>query len=263
MRMKTVVKVMNFHSLVHIDAARRMTEKYIRMEAEVTKIIDIIVNNRNFILDKLALKVNENAPPLNIYIGSDFSFCGGLNATVRDEMHRDDESEKIIIGRKLRAAITSDVKLAMTKEEFDNEYYLIEDILDDSIERSRHSSINVIYNHYYHAGNIALRSRKIFPIPLAGGGDNSTEDFVVEGDVERLLRSLTSTYASYEVRIASINSFASENIMRQAATTESLKKLDEMDEEQRRADRKIAKQKAFAKVFDNYVKKSYRDEDRM
>jgi F0F1-type ATP synthase gamma subunit len=257
MKMKTVVKVMNFHSLVRIDAAQRMTEKYIRMEAEVTKIIDIIVNNRNFILDKLALKVNENAPPLNIYIGSDFSFCGGLNAVVRDEMMKDDEGEKIIIGRKLRAAVTSGVKLAMTKEEFDNEYHRIEEALDDSIKYARHSSVNVIYNHYYHAGNIALRNRKIFPIPLAGGGDNSTEDFVVEGDVESLLRSLTSTYASYEVKIASINSFASENIMRQAATTESLKRIDEMEEEQRRAERKKEKQKAFAKVFDNYIKKTF------
>ncbi|MDR1293200.1 MAG: F0F1 ATP synthase subunit gamma [Clostridiales Family XIII bacterium] len=256
MKMKTVVKVMNFHSLVHIDAARRMTEKYIRMEAEVTKIIDIIVNNRNFILDKLALKVNEVAPPLNIYIGSDFSFCGGLNSIIRDEMMKDDEGEKIIIGRKLRASTADDVLVAMTKEEFDEEYYRIERILDDSIRHMRHSSINVIYNHYYHSGNISLRNRKIFPIPLASGNDHSTEDFVVEGDVESLLRSLTSTYASYEVKIASINSFASENIMRQAATTESLKKIDEIEETQLREARKVAKQKAFAKVFDNYIKKT-------
>jgi hypothetical protein len=46
--------------------------------------------------------------------------------------------------------------------------------------------------------------------------------------------------------------------MRQAATTESLKKLDEMADEQRRADRKQARQKAFAKVFDNYIKSAYR-----
>ncbi|GHU66505.1 hypothetical protein AGMMS49983_16290 [Clostridia bacterium] len=254
MRMRTIVKVMNFHSLVHIDAARRMTEKYIRMEAEVTKIIDIIVNNRNFILDKVELKPNEAAPPLNIYIGSDFSFCGGLNSSVRDELLKDDEGDKIIVGRKLRAQTAGDVKLALSKEEFDADYWKVEEVLDDSIHDLRHSSINIIYNHFYSAGSISLRKRKIFPIPMVSGGDNSTEDFAVEGNVDRLLRNLTSTYASYEVMIASINSFAAENIMRQSATTESLKKIDEMTEEQMKADRKKKKQKDSVKVMDNYIK---------
>ena len=256
MKMRTIVKVMNFHSLVHIDAARRMTEKYIRMEAEVTKIIDIIVNNRNFILDKVELKPNEAAPPLNIYIGSDFSFCGGLNSSVRDALLKDDEGDKIIVGGKLRATPASDVVLAMTKEEFDEDYWKVEEILDDSIENLKHSSISIIYNHFYSAGSISLRKRKIFPIPMAGGGDNSTEDFAVEGNVDKLLRNLTSTYASYEVKIATINSFAAENIMRQAATTESLKKIDEMTEEQEKVDRKMKKQKASMKVMDTYIKQT-------
>jgi F0F1-type ATP synthase gamma subunit len=247
---------MNFHSLIHIDSARRMTEKYIRMEAEVTKIIDLIVNNRNFILDKLTLKPNENAAPLNIYIGSDYSFCGALNSTVRDAMAKDDEGEKIVVGRKLMASASGHATLALTKEQFDEEYWRVEEVLDDSINGSRHSSINIIYNHYYHAGNIALRSRKIFPIPLTGGTSNSIVDFVVEGSTDELLRNLTSTYAGYEVRIASINSFASENILRQAATTESLKKIDEMEADEKRARRKEDKRKAFVKVFDSYVKQS-------
>ena len=256
MRMRTIVKVMNFHSLVHIDAARRMTEKYIRMEAEVSKIIDIIINNRNFILDKVELKPNESAPPLNIYIGSDFSFCGGLNSSVRDELLKDDEGDKVIVGRKLKSVAADDVILALTKEEFDADYWKVEELLDDSINDLRHSSINIIYNHFYSAGSISLRKRKIFPIPMAGGGDNSTEDFAVEGNVDVLLRKLTSTYASYEVKIASINSFASENIMRQSATTESLKKIDEMEEEKQKAERKKQKQKTAAKVMDNYIKQT-------
>ena len=254
MRMRTIVKVMNFHSLIHIDAARRMTEKYIRMEAEVTKIIDIIVNNRNFILDGVELKPNESAPPLNIYIGSDFSFCGGLNSTVRDELLKDDEGDKIIIGRKLRAETAMDVLLTMTREDLDADLWKIEEVLDDSIEKLKHSSINIIYNHFYSAGSISLRKRKIFPIPFASSGDNSTEDFAVEGNVDKLLRNLTSTYASYEVKIATINSFASENIMRQSATTESLKKIDEMEEEKLKAERKKKKQKDAMKVMDNYIK---------
>jgi F0F1-type ATP synthase gamma subunit len=143
----------------------------------------------------------------------------------------------------------------MTKEEFDENYNEVERILQDSVFKLAHSSINVVYNHYYNAGRIALRSRKVFPIPLAADSDNYTDDFVVEGDVDYLLRSLTSTYASYEVKIASVNSFAAENIMRQEATTESLKKIDEIEEEELRVYRKEERLKAFAKAQDGYVKK--------
>lgn len=258
MKVKTVVKVMNFHALLHIDSARRATEKYIRMESEVAKIIDIIMNNRNFILDKVALRVNEEAPPLNIYIGSDRSFCGGLNTQVTSRMLEDYDGEKITVGRKILTASENvpDVLLALSREEFDADFAQVEEILKNSIFYGKHSSINVIYNHYYHTGRIALRKRTIFPVPLASAPDGYTEDFVVDGDVDLLLRNLVSTYAGYEVKIASINSFAAENIMRQNATTESLKKIDEIMQEREKEERKAKKQKAFEKVLDSYMKKS-------
>jgi F0F1-type ATP synthase gamma subunit len=255
MKIKNIVKVMNFHALLHIDAARRMTEKYIRMESEVQKIIDIIVNNRNFILDKITLDPSESAPQLNIYIGSDYSFCGGLNKLVLNAMLHDTDADKITVGRKMKVASVPGLKLAMTKEEFDENYAEVESLLEDSVFYLRHSSINVIYNHYYNAGRIALRRRKVFPIPLAADPEGYTEDFVVEGDVDSLLRRLTSTYASYEVKIASINSFAAENIMRQEATTESLKKIEEIEEEELRVQRKEDRLKSFAKAQDGYVRK--------
>ena len=256
MRIKSIVKVMNFHSLIHVDAARRETEKYLRMETEVSKIIDIVVNNRNFVLDKVTLHPNPSLPELNIFIGSDYSFCGGLNALVSNEMIEDEESDKIIVGKKLRTKSASGVVLSITKDEFDEQYELVEKELEKSIFGLKHSSINVIYNHYYHAGRIALRKKKIFPIPISGEPEGYTEDFVVEGNADALLRSLTATYTSYEVKIASINSFSSENIMRQNATTESLKKIDEMMEEKAKEERKEKKQKAFSKVLDSYVKKN-------
>ena len=48
--------------------------------------------------------------------------------------------------------------------------------------------------------------------------------------------------------------FASENIMRQNATTECLKKIDEWQEEELRELRKFLKQKTFKKVLDGYLK---------
>jgi F0F1-type ATP synthase gamma subunit len=256
MKIKNIVKVMNFHALLHIDEARRMTEKYIRMETEVSKIIDIIMNNRNFVLDKISLKPNEDAPPLNIYIGSDLSFCGSLNSLVSSTMLNNDEADKIVIGRKLKMAQATNVKLALTKDEFNEGFERVEALIADSVHNLRHSSINVIYNHYYYAGRIALREKKIFPISVASDPEGYIEDFVIEGDPHLLLRNLTTTYESYEVRIAAISSFASENIMRQNATTESLKKIDEIEEEERRVLRKAEKQVAFAKVLDSYVKKT-------
>lgn len=52
MRIRNVVKVMNFHSLLRVDSARRNAEKYFEYEKEITDFADNILNNRNLILDK-------------------------------------------------------------------------------------------------------------------------------------------------------------------------------------------------------------------
>jgi F0F1-type ATP synthase gamma subunit len=257
MKIKTIVKVMNFHSLLHVDAARRISERYIRMESEVSKIIDLIVNNRNFILDKLSLKVDDTQPELNIYIGSDYAFCGSMNAVINAAIAEDEEAEKIIVGKKLRRNAPG-TRVVMTRDGFDEEYERIEDILEDSLANQRHSAINVVYNHYYYSGRIGFRRKRIFPIVLAGEAENFyTEDFTVEGNSEELLLALCAAYVGYEMKIAATNSFASENVMRQNATTESLKKIDEREEAERMIEAKVKKQKSFRRVLDTYVKKSF------
>ena len=52
MRIKNVVKVMNFHSLLRVDASKREAESYRNVGEEVTKIIKTIVYNKNLVLDK-------------------------------------------------------------------------------------------------------------------------------------------------------------------------------------------------------------------
>ena len=47
---------------------------------------------------------------------------------------------------------------------------------------------------------------------------------------------------------------AAENVLRQNTTTESLKKIDEIEEEKVRADRREKNNKEFEKIIDNYVK---------
>ena len=259
MKIKTIVKVMNFHSLLHIDAARRASERYIRMEAEISKIIDLIINNRNFILDKHMLKVDETMPELNIYIGSDYAFCGNMNSTVNESMAEEEEASKIVVGKKLRRT-TPNTIMFMSREGLDEDYGTVEKYLEESIREMKHSAINVIYNHYYYSGRIGLRKKKIFPIVLVGEAENLyTEDFAVEGNVDDLLVSLSASFVSYELKIAAVNSFAAENIMRQNATTESLKKIDEQIAENQRLANKEKKQVAFEKILDSYVKKSFYD----
>ena len=65
------------------------------------------------------------------------------------------------------------------------------------------------------------------------------EDFAIEGDINSILRNIIVLYLSYEIKIATENSFASENIMRQTITKESLKKLDEIEEENWRLKKEV------------------------
>jgi F0F1-type ATP synthase gamma subunit len=257
MKIKTIVRVMNFHALLHIDAARRDSERYIRMEGEVSRIIDLVVNNRNFLLDRHALRVDDSMPPLHIYIGSDYAFCGAMNSLVNGAMREDGEGDRIIIGRKLRIP-AGGVLLSAKRDELEERYGLIEGIFEDSVRELRHSEIDIVYNHYYHSGRIALRRKRIYPIVLAAEAENLyTEDFSIEGDVNDLLAGLSAAYLGYELRIAATNSFAAENIMRHAATTESLKKIEEREAEERREENKLRKLVSFGKVLDGYTKKRF------
>ena len=65
---------------------------------------------------------------------------------------------------------------------------------------------------------------------------------------------MTISCMAYEVRIAAASAYASENLMRQNATSESLKKLDEMEAEALRVQRKEKNQNSFRKTIDSFVK---------
>ena len=77
----------------------------------------------------------------------------------------------------------------------------------------------------------------------------------MEGDANRILYNLLTSYVNYEVKIAEVNSYASENIYRQNSTSESLKKIEEIEAEQLVQIRKERVAKEFEKVIDNFTKK--------
>lgn len=253
-KIKNVVKVMNFHSLLRVDAAKKSAEKYFFMENEITQMIDNIVNNRNFILDKHNLEPDSNKPPLNIYIGSDFGFCSNYNSQVNELLLKDQSSEKVIIGKKMRK-LDDNVLLHCSKEEYENDMSVLEKIVEDSIIHLKHSSINIIYNRYQNASDIHLETKKIFPITLEKKDDRDySYDFICESDVNQMMRNLVILYINYEIRICNINANAAENVLRQNTTSESLKKIDEREEESLKVYRKEKKAKEFRKVIENFAK---------
>lgn len=264
MRIRNVVKVMNFHSLLRVDSARRNAEKYFEYEQEITDFADNILNNRNLILDKKVLKLNKEDKPLNVYIGNDLGFCGNFNTNVNDLAKTDSDIDKIIIGKKITNE-KNNVILSMTKDEYPSKIGEIEDILHDAIVNAKYSEINIIYNHYYNISKIELRKKKILPIESIKEEETQDkkhhlEDFAIEGDINSILRNIIVLYLSYEIKIATENSFASENIMRQTITKESLKKLDEIEEENLRKERKIVKNKNFKKVLENFTNLNFKEE---
>ncbi len=259
MNIKAIVKVMNFHALLRVDRAHREADQYKLLEREVTRMMDIIQNNRNFILDRWALMPREGAPRLRIYIGSDLGFCGAVNASVNMTLERErEENTVIVIGRKIHDQ--KPVNLHMTREEFDTRYEEIEAYLAEAVRRRKYSGIDVIYDHYYNMSTIELMEKTIFPVNLEQSDEETyTEDFAVEGsDINELMEELLITYLNYEVKSAAVNAFASENILRQNATNESLKRIDEMEERALWARRKEKNALAARRVIDSYTKAKYR-----
>jgi len=258
MNIKNVVKVMNFHSLLRVDRARKEAEKYFQVENELRRIINVVTNNRNFVLDKKMLVINREAPVLNIYVGSDLGFCAGYNSVVNEALRKDENAEKLIIGKKIHSGHEG-VILDLTKEEYLLHPDRVSSLLSDGIKGQKYSEINILYNHYVNAGEIRWTAKRVFPLETADVSDDEDykEDYICETDVNTLLINLIATYISTEVELTVKNSLASENIMRQNATTESLKKIDELEAEKKRIKRKERVAKSTAKITEGFARQAF------
>lgn len=252
MKVKSVVKVMNFHSLLRVNSARRKAEKLDSYEKELFNMIDTILNNKNFILDKKSLMPPVNKKNLVIYIGNDYGFCANFNTAVNDIIKKDQENDKILIGKKL-TTLASNVVMSMDKEKFFEKAFDINKYILDSLINFKYSSIKVIYNHYYNVNKLELVDRVIFPInPIEDNKEKKyKEDFVVEGDINEILLNLVSLYIGYEIQIAEASSWAAENVMRQLVTKESLDKIEKIEEEKENMIRKEKKKKTFKRIIEN------------
>ena len=132
MRIKNVVKVMNFHSLLRVDKARKTADKYLTVGEEITKILETILYNKNLVLDKKVLLPDKNNPILDIYIANDYGFCGDFNAAVRRAINKNKDNYKIIIGSKISYNDDKTV-IKIDKDNFLEYFYKIENYIDKSL----------------------------------------------------------------------------------------------------------------------------------
>ena len=254
MNIKNVVKVMNFHALVRVDRAKREAMKYIAMSDELYKMLDQIMNNRNMVLDKSIMVPEAGRPSLTFYVGSDFGFCSNYNTLVNHAMEADG-GDKVLIGKKIRTR-AGNVVMRIHRGHLQENMYHVEEILKDSLWEKKHSSIRVVYNKYLNSTTSRLETLQLYPMEVPRKEDPAAyrEDYVVEGDLENILKQLLLTYIIYEIELACISGFAAENVMRQTTTQESLEKIEERDAQRLMEERKARREKEFGKVIESFSK---------
>lgn len=251
---KNVVKVMNFHSLLRVDSAKKKADKYLLMENEITAMIDVILNNRNFILDKKVLLPNVDKPKLKIYFGSDYGFCSNYNSLIMDHIKQDANCEKVIFGKKI-SKVRNHVVLQTTREAFEKDASILTTIVQNAVMNREYSEIVVIYNRYNSVSDITLDEKCIYPVNFEHDDKVSyNEDFLYEGDINRILSNLISLYLEYQIKVCHVNTAAAENILRQNTTRDSLRRIDEREEVMIRETRKAKKSKEFGKIIESFSK---------
>ena len=252
MIVKNVVKVMNFHSLLRVNEARKRVEWAQEYEGRLRQAVSEIVNNRIFRQENLSLKMRKDAKELNIYIGSDFGFCADFNVAVKRYLVEDNpENDKVVVGNKISGDFEN-LLLAISNEDFHKRRGEIDKLVLDGVLADKYSKVNVIYMHYYNMSKQEVVKKTILPFDYQEGiskpEDEIEEDYVVEGRLKYIIWNLVTLYASQEIYIAEAWSWASENVKRQAFTSESLKKIEDIEIETARNERKKRRAEEFLEI---------------
>ena len=250
MKIEKVVKVMNFQSLLKINAAKEKAESYQDVGDKVTEIIKELIYNKNMNLDKNVLVPDKTKPKLNIFIANDYGFCGNFNATVRQKIREHSDDYKIIIGKKIPYNDDKTV-LKIDKEDFKDRIGDIEKIIDDGLRRMAYSEINLYYVHYYSYTEFGFKEIQLFPIEFDGKYFEG-HDYVSETNVDEMLKGLVSFYISYQVQMAEEISVASENVLRKQITDMALDRIKDVNQEKEHALRKEKLSKSILKTVENY-----------
>ena len=249
---------MNFHSLLRVDKARKTADKYLTVGEEITKILTTILYNKNLVLDKKVLLPDKNNPILDIYIANDYGFCGDFNAAVRRAINKNKDNYKIIIGSKISYKDDKTI-IKIDKDNFQQDFYKIENYIDKSLIDMTYSEINVYYNHYYSSTSFEFKKINLFPLEF-NGEYYEGKDFVAETDLNLMIKSLVSFYICYQLKMCECISEAAENMERNQITRMALDKIEELEEEERNEEFRKKTEIAVKKNVENYKKMQILDE---
>lgn len=249
---KNVVKVMNFHSLLRVDKARKKADKYLSVGNEITKILSEILYNKNLVLDKKILVPDANKPILDIYIANDYGYCGDFNSTVRRAIIKNKDNYKIIIGKKIVYRDERTI-LKVEKDLFEEEFLKIQHYIEKSLLDMSYREINIYYNHYYTSTSFAFKKINVFPLEFHGEYYEGN-DFVAETNLEKMLKSLLSFYVCYQLKMCECISAAAENLNRNQITSMALDKIEEKEEEEKNYIQRKRNEEACFKNVENYKK---------
>ena len=249
---KNVVKVMNFHSLLRVDKARKRAENYLKVGNEITTILSEILYNKNLVLDKQVLVPDADKPILDLYIANDYGYCGDFNSAVRRAILKSPDNDKIIIGKKI---VYNDPKtvLKIEKDDFNNRFIEIQHYIEKSLLDMAYREINIYYNHYYSSTTFEFKKVKVFPIEFKGEYYEGN-DFVAETDLHKMLKSLVSFYICYQLKMCECISEAAENLNRNQITRMALDRIEEQEIEKRNAMLRKKNEEACFKNVENYKK---------
>ena len=249
---KNVVKVMNFHSLLRVDKARKKADNYLKVGNEITNILSEILYNKNLVLDKESLTPDPNMPILDIYIANDYGYCGDFNSAVRRAILKNPNNYKIIIGKKI-VYNDNKVVLKIEKDVFNERFIEIQHYIEKSLIDMSYHEINIYYNHYYSSTTFAFKKIKVFPIEFTGNYYEGN-DFVAETDLQKMLKSLVSFYICYQLKMCECISEAAENLNRQQITRMALDKIEEQEQVKHAAEVRKKNEIACFKNVENYKK---------
>lgn len=249
---KNVVKVMNFHSLLRVDKARKKAEKYLSVGEEITKILTEILYNKNLVLDKQILMPDKTKPILDIYIANDYGYCGDFNSSVRRAIMKNVDNYKIIIGSKI---VYKDDKtvLKLEKDLFNQEFIQIRHYIEKSLLDMSYREINIYYNHYYTSTTFEFKKVNVFPLEFKGEYYSGV-DYTAETNLQNMLKSLVAFYICYQLKMCECISEAAENLNRNQITSMALDKIEEKEEEKRNQYLRKRNEEACFKNVENYKK---------
>ena len=249
---KNVVKVMNFHSLLRVDKARKKAEKYLSVGEEITKILTEILYNKNLVLDKQILMPDKTKPILDIYIANDYGYCGDFNSSVRRAIMKNVDNYNIIIGSKI---VYKDAKtvLKLEKDLFNQEFTQIRHYIEKSLLDMSYREINIYYNHYYTSTTFEFKKVNVFPLEFKGEYYSGV-DYTAETNLQNMLKSLVAFYICYQLKMCECISEAAENLNRNQITSMALDKIEEKEEEKRNQYLRKRNEEACFKNVENYKK---------